>query len=106
MVFSLFNTHRHGSVRQTVDEIIGVRQLDESFDQTFSKVCEVEGAEPSSPSAEGETLSFRRFSFCQAFSFAPFSSKEKAESTDLCNVTNRVPLVYTLTHQHGSVRAC
>jgi len=30
------------------------------------------------PSADGETPSFRRFSFCQAFSFAPISPKEKA----------------------------
>ncbi|MBQ5612607.1 MAG: hypothetical protein IIU88_02725, partial [Clostridia bacterium] len=41
---------------------------------------QVEGAEPSSPSADGETFS-RPFSFCQAFSFGPTWAKEKAEVT-------------------------
>ena len=40
--------------------------------------AQVEGAEPSSPSADGETLP-RPFSFCQAFSFGPTWAKEKAE---------------------------
>ncbi|MBQ7354578.1 MAG: hypothetical protein IJW62_03570 [Clostridia bacterium] len=52
--------------------------MKKSFRPPFSKGGAVEGAQPSSPSAEGETL-LRRFSFCQAFSFAPSWSKEKAD---------------------------
>jgi len=49
----------------------------------FQKLAQVEGAKPSSPSAEGEIL-LRRFSFCQAFSFAPIWSKEKAGKRFWC----------------------
>ena len=49
----------------------------EGFDQTFSKVCAVEAAEASSPSAEGEIPS-SAFLFVNFF-FAPFSCKEKVE---------------------------
>ena len=54
----------------------GFRQVFQSFDQTFSKVCEVEGAEPSSPSAEGEIS--LGISLLQAFLFVPLVSKRKA----------------------------
>ena len=46
-----------------------------SFDQTFSKVCAVEGAEPSSRSAEREIPS-SAFLFANFF-FAPEVSKKK-----------------------------
>jgi len=49
----------------------------ESFRPPFSKGGAVEGAEPSSPSAEGEIL-LSAFFFLRAFSFAPIWSKEKA----------------------------
>ena len=46
---------------QTVDKTKGFRQFDESFRPPFSKGGAVKGAEPLSPSAEGEILSKRRF---------------------------------------------
>ena len=60
---------------QTVDETTGFRQSDESFGQAFSKACAVKGAEPFSPSAEGE-ISFTAFLFANFF-FAPAVSKKK-----------------------------
>ncbi|MBO5294360.1 MAG: hypothetical protein J6B71_03850 [Clostridia bacterium] len=48
----------------------------ESFGQAFSKACEVEGAEPSSLSAESE-IPLTAFSFA-SFSLAPPSCKRKA----------------------------
>jgi len=55
----------------------GYRQLDKSFDQTFSKVCEVEGAQPSSLSAESETSLIGAFLFAKLFLLRPFRQKEK-----------------------------
>ena len=49
----------------------------ESFGQAFLKACEVEGAKPSSRSAEREIPQTALF-FLLAFSFAPIWSKEKA----------------------------
>ena len=78
------------SETQTIDQSRGFRQIDESFDQTFSKVCGVKGEKPLSPSAEGEIPSFgvsfgqtlrSRFAAEQreAFAsfFAPTRSKKK-----------------------------
>ncbi|MBO5294151.1 MAG: hypothetical protein J6B71_02760, partial [Clostridia bacterium] len=48
----------------------------ESFGQAFSKACAVEGAQPSSLSAESE-ISLTAFSFA-SFSLAPPSCKRKA----------------------------
>jgi len=62
-----------------------------SFDQTFSKVCEVEGAQPSSLSAESETSP--GVSFLITFFFAPVWSKKKvADKAAVTNVlrTNRL----------------
>ena len=44
-----------------VDKTKELRQFDESFGQAFSKACAVEGAEPSSPSAEGEIFLYGVF---------------------------------------------
>jgi len=55
----------------------GFRQLDKSFDQTFSKVCEVEGAEPSSLSAESETPLIGAFLFAKLFLLRLFRQKKK-----------------------------
>jgi hypothetical protein len=52
--------------------------LQESFAQTFTKACGFREAEPWSLVATSE-ISFSGFSFYQAFSFAPFVSKEKAD---------------------------
>ena len=65
------------AVAETVDQSIGLRQFDESFDQTFSKVCGVEGAKPSSPPAGGE-ITFLGVSFCELFLCA-YMLKEKAD---------------------------
>jgi len=62
-------------VSQTVDQSNSSRQFAESFDKTFSKVFAVEGAEPSSPSAEGEILTRRLF--LQAFSLRLFQAEKK-----------------------------
>ena len=62
---------------QTVDQSNGFRQFDESFDQTFLKVCAVEGAESSSPPAGGE-IPIRRFLFAKLFLCA-YTLKEKAD---------------------------
>jgi hypothetical protein len=74
---------------QTVDKTTGFRQSDESFRPPFSKGGAVEGAQPSSRSAEREIL-LRRFflrtqtreaicgELASLFSFAPLSCKEKA----------------------------
>ena len=63
-------------------------KIDKSFGQAFSKACAVKGAEPLSPSAEGEIL-LLAFLFANAirvaicgelaslFSFAPPACKEK-----------------------------
>ena len=48
----------------------------------FQKLAQVEGAKPSSPSAEGETP-HTAFSFV-SFSLAPFSAKRKAAKEFLC----------------------
>ena len=61
---------REKSFDQTTRQV-----CEKSFDQAFSKACAVEGAKPSSPSADGETL-LTAFSFAN-FSFAPTASKEK-----------------------------
>ena len=57
---------------QTIDKTNKFRQFDESFDQTFSKVCEVEGAEPSSPVATDE-ISQNGVSFCGELASLLFS---------------------------------
>ena len=65
------------AVVETVDQSNCFRQFDESFDQTFSKVCGVKGEKPLSPSAEGEIPSFG-VSFCELFLCA-YTLKEKAD---------------------------
>ena len=62
---------------QTVGQSNGFRQFDESFDQTFSKVCEVKGEKPLSPPAGGE-IPIRRFLFAKLFLCA-YTLKEKAD---------------------------
>jgi len=73
---------------QIVDKTNGFRRFGESFDQTFSKVCEVEGAEPSSKYAKHTGSCLQLLSpaeverilgvfFLITFSFAPLVSKEK-----------------------------
>ena len=64
------------AVVETVDQINCFRQFDESFDQTFSKVCGVKGEKPLSPPAGGENSSFG-VSFCELFLCA-YTLKEKA----------------------------
>ena len=60
---------------QLADKGIRPVKMPKSFDQTFSKVCEVKGAQPLSPSAEGE-MPFSAFLFVNFF-FAPVVSKKK-----------------------------
>ena len=79
---------------QTVDQSNGFRQFDESFDQTFSKVCAVEGAEPSSPSADGE-ISLSASLFDNFFS-APSSCREKVAMA-FVHFLFQLPFVYNLT---------
>jgi len=50
--------------------------MKKSFGQAFSKACAVEGAKPSSPSADGEIS--HGVSFLIAFFFAPSICKEKS----------------------------
>ena len=57
-----------------------VNTSQESFRPPFSKGGAVEGAEPSSPSADGE-ISFRRFSFAKLFSLHLLSQREKRART-------------------------
>ena len=61
--------------RPAFNELTGTAESLKSFDQAFSKACEVKGAEPLSRSAERETL-LSAFLFVNFF-FAPFSRKEK-----------------------------
>jgi hypothetical protein len=61
---------------QLADKGISTVKLPKSFGRAFSKARAVEGAEPSSPSAEGE-ISYTAFSFA-SFSLAPTSCKRKA----------------------------
>ena len=49
---------------------ISQRAIKKSFGQAFSKACGVK---------RGRAPEKRRFSFCEAFSFAPLVSKEKAK---------------------------
>ena len=60
---------------KSLDKTNVFRQFAESFDQAFSKACAVKGAEPLSPSAEGEILVIA-FLFVNFF-FAPTVSKKK-----------------------------
>ena len=80
---------------QTVDKTNASREFDKSFDQTFSKVCAVEGAQPSSRSAERE-IPFLR-SLLQAFLLRLLPAREK-RLTILCNLTLYTHLVYTLSN--------
>ena len=57
----------HFEAGQTVEKTNEFRQFDKSFRPPFSKGGAVEGAEPSSPSADGEIL-LSALSFCKAFS--------------------------------------
>jgi hypothetical protein len=57
-------------------ELLTNYYFDKSFGQAFSKACEVEGAKPSSSSAEDE-IPLTAFSFA-SFSLAPPSCKRKA----------------------------
>ena len=82
-----------GEIRQTVDITTGFRQSDESFRPPFSKGGAVEGAQPSSRSAEREIF-FRRF-FLRTFSLR-LRCQRKSGEWDLCIVTNCIPLVYNL----------
>ena len=67
-----------------------------SFDQTFSKVCWVEGQRP--PRAPQSTKSSHSaFSF-GSFSFAPAVSKEKRRMR-LYMITNRLPFFIMTPHQ-------
>jgi hypothetical protein len=61
---------------QFADKGVSTVILTKSFGQAFSKACAVEGAEPSSSSAEGE-ISYTAFLFASFF-FAPTVAKEKA----------------------------
>ena len=74
---------------QTVDKITDFRQFNESFDQTFSKVCGVEGQSPPRPSQrakylmrwEHEVLSESLaipFLFLPSFSLCACGVKEKS----------------------------
>ena len=63
--------------QKNLNEVLLLGAPQESFDQTFSKVCRV-------PSAKRRSLAHERNSpfgvfFLVAFSFAPFESKEKAD---------------------------
>jgi hypothetical protein len=53
------------------------REASESFGQAFSKACAVKGAEPLSPSAEGEIT--RGVSFLLSFFLCASCAKEKSE---------------------------
>jgi hypothetical protein len=71
-----------------------------SFRPPFLKAAHIQGAEPWSPSAEGETP-LRRF-FLPSFLFAPTVSKKK-RTQDLCNFTNMRFSIFTLSRsvRHG-----
>ena len=61
--------------KQLADKVIRTVKIDKSFGQAFSKACAVKGAEPLSPSAEGEIF-LLAFLFDNFF-FAPPACKEK-----------------------------
>ena len=82
---------------QRADKGVSTVILTKSFGQAFSKACAVEGAEPSSPSAEGE-IPYTAFSFGN-FSFAPMVSKEKVAMSFMV-FTIEISLVYTLRDAH------
>jgi hypothetical protein len=100
--FSCYNIFRNNeelffanAKNQTVDKTSGFRQSDESFRPPFSKGGAVEGAQPSSRSAEREIL-LRRFflrtqtreaicgELASLFSFAPAVSKKKWRMGFVC----------------------
>ena len=56
----------------------------ENFDQTFLKVCAVEAAEASSPSAEGE-IPLSAILFCELFSCAYIAKRKAANNFLLFN---------------------
>jgi len=58
--------------------------MTKSFDQTFSKVCAVEAAEASSPSAEGE-IPLSALLFCELFSCAYIAKRKAANNFLLFN---------------------
>ncbi len=67
---------KHFSSFQTVDKTNRFRQYGESFRPPFSKGGAVKGAEPLSPSAEGEIPLVALF-FCKLF-FCAYMVKRKA----------------------------
>ena len=69
---------------QLADKGISTAKTPESFDQTFPKVCAVEAAEASSPSAEGE-ISLSALLFCELFSCACIAKRKAANSFVLFN---------------------
>ena len=71
---------------QTVDKITDFRQLDESFDQTFSKVCGVEGEKPSSRSAEREIFHQTALFFLPSFFFCASLVKRKSGINEFAQI--------------------
>ena len=63
--------------------------------ELFQKLAQWRLRKPPRPSQRAKPAFLRRFSFCQAFSFAPSCSKEKAVQKCLYNTTNRMTMVYT-----------
>jgi len=63
--------------------------VEKSFDQTFSKVCAVEGAQPSSLSAESETPLISAFLFAKLFLLRPFRQKKK-RNRKICVISQTV----------------
>ena len=69
---------------QLADKGISTVKMTKSFDQTFSKVCAVEAAEASSPSAEGE-IPLSALLFCELFSCAYIAKRKAANNFVLFN---------------------
>jgi len=69
---------------QLADKGISTVKMPKSFDQTFSKVCAVEAAEASSPSAEGE-IPLSALLFCELFSCAYIAKRKAANNFLLFN---------------------
>ena len=78
------------------DKGISTVKILKSFGQAFLKACAVEGAEPSSPSAEGE-ISYTAFLFASFF-FAPTVAKEKA-AKEFQQFNKRYPTIFFLEKQ-------